>query len=35
VGKAKVTVSFAGWKEGKTAPVTFEIMIADRDTGKK
>jgi hypothetical protein len=28
-GKAKVTLSFAAWKEGKVAPGTFEVPIAD------
>jgi hypothetical protein len=28
-GNAKVTVSFPGWKEGKVAPATFELPIAE------
>jgi hypothetical protein len=28
-GKAKVTVSFDAWKEGKVAPATFEVPIVD------
>jgi hypothetical protein len=28
-GKAKITVSFPGWKEGKVAPVTLEVPIAE------
>jgi len=26
-GKAKITVSFPDWKEGKVAPATFEVPI--------
>ena len=28
-GKAKVTVSFPEWKEGKVAPATFEVPVVD------
>jgi hypothetical protein len=28
-GKAKVTLSFPAWKEGKVAPATFEIPIEE------
>jgi hypothetical protein len=27
LGKAKVTFSFAAWKEGKVAPTTWEIPV--------
>jgi hypothetical protein len=33
-GKAKVTYSFDGWKEGKVAPATIEIPIVDAPVGK-
>ncbi len=29
-GKAKVTVSFPAWKEGKVAPATFEVGFAEK-----
>jgi hypothetical protein len=29
-GKAKVTVSFADWKEGKVEPVTYEIEVTEK-----
>jgi len=28
-GKAKVTLSFPDWKEGKVAPATFEIPVVE------
>lgn len=28
-GKAKVTLSFDAWKEGKVAPATFEVPVVD------
>jgi hypothetical protein len=28
-GNAKVTLSFDAWKEGKVAPATFEVPMAD------
>ena len=28
-GKAKVTLSFADWKDGKVTPSTFEVPIAE------
>jgi hypothetical protein len=35
-GKAKVTVSFPAWKEGKVAPATFELPILEKaPPGKK
>jgi hypothetical protein len=30
LGKAKVTVSFPAWKQGKVAPATFEVPIIDK-----
>jgi hypothetical protein len=33
-GKAKVTVSFPAWKEGKVVPATFEIPIEEGKAGK-
>jgi hypothetical protein len=30
VGKAKVTVSFKDWKDGKVAPVPFEIEVSEK-----
>ena len=37
LGKAMVTVSFPDWKEGKVAPVTFEVLIvaAESKAGEK
>ena len=29
LGKAKVTVSFPDWKDGKVAPVTFDLLIVE------
>jgi len=29
-GKAKVSVSFADWKEGKVASATFDIEVTDQ-----
>jgi hypothetical protein len=29
VGKAKVTVAFADWKEGNVEPITYEIEVTD------
>ena len=29
MGNAKVTLSFPAWEEGKVAPATFEIPIAE------
>ena len=34
-GKAKVTLSFPDWKEGRVAPVTLEIPILDAAPPKK
>jgi hypothetical protein len=33
-GKAKVTVSFADWKEGKVVPATIEVPIGEREVKK-
>jgi hypothetical protein len=33
-GQAKVTVSFADWKEGVVAPATFEVPAGERDAKK-
>jgi len=33
-GKAKVTVSFADWKEGYVAPATFEVPLVEPDAKK-
>jgi len=33
-GKAKVTLSFADWKEGHVAPATFEVPIVPADAKK-
>jgi hypothetical protein len=33
-GKAKVTLSFADWKEGKVAPATFEVPIVEAGAKK-
>jgi hypothetical protein len=30
-GQAKVTVSFPDWKEGKVAPVTFQLLIVEAE----
>jgi len=35
LGKAKVIVSFPDWKEGKVAPVTFELQIVETKKGSK
>ncbi len=29
LGKAKVTVSFPDWKDGKVAPVMFDLLIVE------
>ena len=29
LGKARVTLSFSGWKEGAVAPVTREVQVSD------
>jgi hypothetical protein len=36
-GKAKVTLSFADWKEANVAPTTLEVTILEgkAETGKK
>ena len=34
-GKAKVTVSFADWKEGRVSAATFEVPIVDPDPSAK
>jgi hypothetical protein len=37
-GKARVTLSFADWKEGHVAPATFEVPVVDSEPkvrGKK
>jgi hypothetical protein len=28
-GKAKITLSFPEWKEGKVTPATFDVVIAE------
>jgi hypothetical protein len=33
-GKAKVTVSFAGWRKGEVAPATFEVPIVEAGAKK-
>jgi hypothetical protein len=33
-GKAKVTVSFPAWKEGKVVPATFEVRIEEAAPAK-
>jgi hypothetical protein len=33
-GKAKVTISFEGWEEGRVAPATFEIPITEPEAKK-
>jgi hypothetical protein len=33
-GKAKVTVSFPGWKQGKVTPTTFDIAVLDKPAEK-
>jgi hypothetical protein len=33
-GKAKVSLSFADWKEGHVAPATFEVPIGDPEPKK-
>jgi hypothetical protein len=35
LGKAKVTFSFAAWKEGRVAPNTVEIPVAKPQGEKK
>jgi hypothetical protein len=30
-GKAKVTLSFPAWKEGKVAPAIFQVPIVEED----
>jgi hypothetical protein len=32
---AKVTLSFADWKEGKVAPATFEVPVVDPEPKEK
>ena len=34
-GKARVTLSFGAWKEGKVAPATFEVPIVDEEPKAK
>jgi hypothetical protein len=34
LGKAKVTFSFAGWKDGKVAPTTVEIPVKEPESEK-
>lgn len=34
-GKAKVTLSFPAWKEGKVSPATFEIPVAEPEPEAK
>jgi hypothetical protein len=34
-GKAKVTLSFDAWKEGKVAPATFGVAVVDAAKDKK
>jgi hypothetical protein len=34
-GKAKITLSFADWKQGNVAPTTEEVPIVDHWAGKK
>jgi hypothetical protein len=33
-GKAKVTLSFPNWKEGKVAPATVDVPIAESNPTK-
>jgi hypothetical protein len=33
-GKAKITLSFADWKEGNVAPTTLEVPIVDAKAEK-
>jgi hypothetical protein len=35
VGKAKVTLSFDEWPEGKVNPVTVEVPVVDSKVGGK
>jgi hypothetical protein len=30
-GKAKVTVSFPGWEQGRVAPAAFEVPVVEAD----
>jgi hypothetical protein len=34
-GKAKITLSFPDWKEGKVAPTTLQVPIVDGKDGEK
>jgi hypothetical protein len=34
LGKAKVTLSFVDWKEGKVAPKNFEVSVVDPEPKK-
>jgi hypothetical protein len=34
-GKAKVTLSFAAWKEGNVVPATFEVPIEEVTPAKQ
>jgi hypothetical protein len=34
-GKAKITLSFANWKDGNVAPTTVEVPIVDAKTDKR
>ena len=35
LGKARVTYSFAAWKEGKVAPLTIEIPVLEAKPKEK
>jgi hypothetical protein len=35
LGKARVTFSFAAWKEGKVAPSTVELPVAKPEPAEK
>jgi hypothetical protein len=35
VGKAKITLSFEQWGEGKVSPVTVEVPVVDGEVGGK
>jgi hypothetical protein len=35
LGKAKVTYSFAAWKEGKVAPSTIELPVVEPKSKEK
>jgi hypothetical protein len=31
LGKAKITLSFPDWKEGRVAPATYEVTVVDAE----